>query len=171
MNKIILCEGMTDAILLSYYLDKVAGWKYCRKPPKDIAIKEDHSRGESLNWYEKDSDRLLICGVGGKDNMGSFFNNKILRTIVEAGAFSRIAVVLDRDDREIHALEMYASSIFKPVVTNMKNNRWIENYYKDAFNTEQVLESLLVVIPKEHQGALETLMLDSISEDPYDAVR
>ena len=89
MNKIILCEGMTDAILLSYYLDKVAGWKYCRKPPKDIAIKEDHSRGESLNWYEKDSDRLLICGVGGKDNMGSFFNNKILRTIVDAGAFSR----------------------------------------------------------------------------------
>lgn len=25
MNKIILCEGETDAILLSYYLDKVAG--------------------------------------------------------------------------------------------------------------------------------------------------
>ena len=170
MNKIILCEGMTDAILLSYYLGKVAGWKHCKKPPKEIDIKEDRGRGESLNWYKKDYDRLLICGVGGKDNMRSFFSNKILRTIVDAGAFSRMAVVLDRDDREIHALEMHTSSIFKPVVTNMINNRWVENYYKDAFNTEQQLESLLVVIPKEHQGALETLMLDSISENPYDAV-
>ena len=30
--------------------------------------------------------------------------------------------------------------------------------------------TLLVVIPTEHQGALETLMIDSIAEDPYDAV-
>ena len=35
MNKIILCEGETDAILLSYYLDKVAGWKFCKKGPAD----------------------------------------------------------------------------------------------------------------------------------------
>lgn len=41
MNKIILCEGQTDAILLSYYLGKVSGWEFCRKPPKNIAIKED----------------------------------------------------------------------------------------------------------------------------------
>jgi len=27
MNKLILCEGKTDAILLSYYLGKTAGWK------------------------------------------------------------------------------------------------------------------------------------------------
>lgn len=30
------------------------------------------------------------------------------------------------------------------------------------------MELLLVVIPKEHLGALETVMLDAISEDPYD---
>ena len=28
---------------------------------------------------------------------------------------------------------------------------------------------LLVVIPVEHQGALETVMLEAIAEDPYDA--
>ena len=30
-------------------------------------------------------------------------------------------------------------------------------------------DAILVVVPMEHQGALETIMLDSISEDPYDA--
>ena len=86
MNKLILCEGETDAILLSYYLGKVAGWKFCKKPPADIAIKPDTFE-QSANWYENGDDRLLICAMGGKDNVRAFFSNKILRLIVDAGAF------------------------------------------------------------------------------------
>jgi len=122
MNKIILCEGETDAILLSYFLDKVSGWKFCKKPPIEIAIKGD-SFEHSINWYMKDNDRLLICGVGGKDKMSSFFKDKVLRPIVDAGAFSRIALVLDRDNKEIESIESHASHLFKPVVTQMKNNQ------------------------------------------------
>lgn len=169
MNKVILCEGGTDAILLSYYLGKVSGWKYCRKPPKNIAIKEGKFE-ESINWYEKGEERLLICGVGGKDKMASFFKEKLLRPIIDSGAFSRIALVLDRDDKEIGAMEAHASALFRPIVNTMKNNIWTENNYRDSFNTDQRIESLLVAIPTEHQGALETVLLDSISEDPYDAV-
>lgn len=33
---------------------------------------------------------------------------------------------------------------------------------------EKQIETLLLVIPAEHQGALENVMLDAISEDPYD---
>ena len=33
MNSLILCEGSTDAIFLSYYLNKVYGWEYCRNAP------------------------------------------------------------------------------------------------------------------------------------------
>jgi len=169
MNKIILCEGETDAILLSYYLGKVSGWKFCKKIPADIAIKTDVFE-QSANWYEKEDDRLLICAVGGKNNVGSFFKEKILRPVVDAGAFSRIALVLDRDESEIKSIEDHASSVLKPVVRTMRNNEWVQNKYTDAYNTEQTIDSLLVVIPTEHEGALETLMLDSISEDPYNAV-
>ena len=168
MNKIILCEGETDAILLSYFLGKVAGWKFCKKPPVNIAIKADTFE-QSVNWYEYGNDRLLICGVGGKDNMASFFRDKVYRPIVDAGAFSRIAVVLDRDNKEIGSIEGHVSAIFKPVITKMINNEWVENQYTDAYGMEQKIDSLLVVIPTEHEGALETVMLDSISENPYDA--
>ena len=169
MNKIILCEGETDAVLLSYYLGKVAGWKFCKKSPANIAIKPDTFE-QSVNWYENGDDRLLICAVGGKSNTGSFFKEKILRPIVDAGAFSRIALVLDRDEGEIKSIEDHASSVFKPIINTMRNNIWIPNKYRDAYDTEQMIEGLLVVIPTEHEGALETLMLDSIAEDPYDAV-
>ncbi|MCR4653738.1 MAG: hypothetical protein K5744_08625 [Eubacterium sp.] len=169
MNKLILCEGETDAILLSYFLGKVAGWKFCRKPPANVAIKPDAFE-ESANWYEKGEDRLLICAVGGKDNVGSFFEKKIQRPVVDAGAFSRIALVLDRDESEIQSIESHASSVCKPVINTMRNNEWVQNVYIDAYGTEQMIEGLLVVIPTEHEGALETLMLDSIAEDPYNSV-
>lgn len=169
MNKIIMCEGETDAILLSYYLNKVANWKFCKKAPKNVEIKAN-SFEQSINWYEKGDEHLLICGVGGKDNMTSFFKNKLYRPIVDAGAFSKIAVVLDRDNKELDSLEAHASSIFKPVVTIMKNNTWTTNEYKDAFGLKQVIESLLVIIPNEHEGALETVILDAISENPYDSI-
>ena len=169
MNKLILCEGETDAILLSYYLGKVAGWKFCRKPPANIAIKPD-TFDQSVNWYENGEDRLLICAIGGKSNVRVFFTDKILRPIVDAGAFSRIALVLDRDESEIKSIEDHASSVFKPVLSTLRNHEWVQNTYKDAYGMEQIIEGLLVIIPTEHEGALETLMLDSIAEDPYDAV-
>lgn len=33
MNKLILCEGKTDAILLSYYLSHVQNWMPYKKGP------------------------------------------------------------------------------------------------------------------------------------------
>ena len=39
MNRLILCEGKTDAILLGYYLMKTDGWELERTPPSGLDIK------------------------------------------------------------------------------------------------------------------------------------
>jgi len=78
MNKLILCEGKTDAIFLSYYLEHVCGWahKFAKKDfPQGFVIEPDKRKGESVEWYNKEDDFLLICGVGGKDNFGSFIKS------------------------------------------------------------------------------------------------
>lgn len=168
MNKLILCEGATDAILLSYYLEKTAGWTFCRKPPKDLQIKEDGIE-ESINWYEKNDDRLLICGAGGKDRIKSFFEKKIMPSIINADSFEKIALILDRDDKELSSITAHASAIFSPIISSVENNVWVENVYKNAFGQNKIIEMLLVAIPLEHQGALETILLDAIAEEPYDA--
>ena len=36
MNNLILCEGETDAILLSYYLQRTCGWRFVKKSPPGI---------------------------------------------------------------------------------------------------------------------------------------
>ena len=94
MNKLILCEGKTDAILLSYYLGKTAGWKFVKKGPSGLAIQQPNDN-ESISWYNKDDDYLLICGVGGKDNFGNFFDERIRIPLVTTNAFEKIAIITD----------------------------------------------------------------------------
>ena len=166
MNRLILCEGKTDAILLSYYLEKTAGWKTTSAlKTLDIKARQDN---ESAYWYKKGNEMLLICGVGGKDNFANFFNRDIKKAMLSAGACSRVAIVTDRDDRSIADIERSISNNLSPFFHSIQNRKWLVNEYVDLFNMPQQLESLLLVIPTDQQGALETVMLSAISEDPYD---
>ena len=90
MNSLILCEGKTDAVLLSYYLEKTCGWMH-RKALKSLDIKADERKNESAYWYSKGEENLLICGVGGKDN---FFKQKIQATMIDSSAFRLLSGVL-----------------------------------------------------------------------------
>ena len=168
MNKLILCEGKTDAILLSYYLDKMCGWKYCKKAPKGVEIKEDSSRGESINWYKKDEDYLLICAVGSKNNFVSFYEAQIHNPLRNSDAFSRIALIIDKDDETIQSIEKYIQEKLPFVASKAQNSIWVDHDYLNRFHEKKQLEFLLQVVPTEQQGALETLMLEAISEDDYD---
>lgn len=167
MNKLILCEGKTDAILLSYYLERTEGWKFARKGPKNLAIQMSNDN-ESISWYKKDGDYLLICGVGGKDNFGKFFAEKIKNPLFMTNAFEKIAIVTDRDDREMSEICTSLLEDMSGFFGNIQDREWCDNSYLDAYGMENVVQLLLVVIPKEHLGALENVMLSAISENPYD---
>lgn len=81
-------------------------------------------------------------------------------------AFQKIVFVTDRDERADSEIinELYTEDMLK----NLEDRRWRNNIYRNAYEMEKMLEVLLVVIPKESQGALETVMLEAIAEDPYD---
>lgn len=167
MNKLILCEGKTDAILLSYYLESTCGWTH-RNVPKSLAIKADEVKGESVYWYRKNDESLLICGVGGKSNFGNFFKGKILPTMVDSSAFSKIAVVIDRDDKEEKSILDSFHSLFRPIIANVEIDTWVPNRYENSYKQDVFVDFLLVVIPADKEGALESLLLDAISEKEYD---
>lgn len=166
MNKLILCEGATDAILLSYYLNRMVGWTHTKKAPPHLDIKT-RTETETANWYQKGADYLLISAVGGKDNFGSFFDSRIKAPLFNANAFDKIAVVTDRDQRDISDIECAMSSALSEIHIDMKNDIWVSGFYRDAYKIKNDISVLLVIVPKEHQGALETVMLDAISEDSY----
>lgn len=167
MNSLILCEGVSDAILLSYYLGRVCGWNPLKRAPKGLDIHKSEDN-QSVYWYARNGDCLLICGVGGKDNFGNFFDNTVRRPIVNSNAFQRIAVVTDRDDRDTAEIEATLSHDFAPFFDNCHDRTWHCINYTDAFKMEQSVSTLLLVIPTNQQGALENVIMDAISENAYD---
>lgn len=170
MNKLILCEGESDAIFLSYYLKCVYNWKTC-SAPQDINIKAN-GNNQSAYWYKRNDDLLLICGVGGKSNFGNFFADKILNPQKKSNAFQKIAIVTDRDNREIYSIQDSMNSKihscdFEP---KFENRKWLSFTYKDNYGMEQSADSFLLVIPTDQEGALETLLLSAIASDDYDKI-
>lgn len=170
MNSIILCEGTTDAILLSYYLIKINGWSHAKKGPKEYAnIKIDNN--QELNWYKKSEHFLAIWGVGGKDRFQDVIDNYLLQMIMnypESIRFKKIAIITDKDDNDIERLEKLQASWFGNNITEIKNNSWVRNTWKNEFGNNIETDILSIIIPTDKQGALETVLLDSISEDKYD---
>lgn len=103
MKSLILCEGKTDAILISYLLCKQWGWSYIsskNKKFKNYQIDVSEKNNESAEWYIKDNNEVLICGVGGNTNFSNFFEDKIRSIQVnykEEDIFKKIICVVDKD--------------------------------------------------------------------------
>lgn len=175
MKSLILCEGKTDAILVSYLLCKQWGWNVLKKTSTKISgmtFETSEAQDESSYWYEKGNNQVLICGVGGRSNFYNFFDNKISRIIRlnhQELNFSKIIFIVDKDDREIREIEKEFSNSFKNIIHHVENRKWINNDYDDGFQKIK-LSVLLNIIPIDNQGALETLLLQSIAEKDDDKV-
>jgi len=172
MTRIIMCEGETDLILISYYLEKVKGWVYTGTP-KGLTINFTKQENKAAcNYQNSSKDELLICAVGGKDNFGNFFNEHLKKPIMRSNAGEteyRIALVTDRDDFSVEEIKNSISVELAPIINNIENNAWQPNEVDADLGTKVNIEFLLVVIPKENHGALETVLMEALSKDDYDA--
>ncbi len=168
MKIVLLCEGKSDAILISYLLEKLSGWTHMKKAEKKMSIATDEKNNESAFWYSRNEDGLLICGVGGKNNFGSFFSSKIYEVICNypaAETFQKIVVVKDKDTDQISDIERRIQDDLNPISVGIQNNTWVSGQFTDAFNIDRTIEILGLVIPFDQDGALETVLLDSLRED------
>ncbi|WP_099191958.1 DUF3226 domain-containing protein [Tepidibacter mesophilus] len=169
MRSILLCEGKTDAIILSYYLGKVKGWNYHRDNKKKLNIPVRNKDTEEVNWYKLNDDLLSIWAVGGKDNF-DYAISKIIdinKIANEEDVFNKIIILRDRDnfenDEDI-SNDLDKSFSDKECFLNLKNNEWIDGIYKNEFDDEMSVKCLTLIIPFDKKGALETFLLDAISE-------
>ena len=172
MNSIILCEGRTDAILLGYYLSKVYGWSYSKKGPKDY-VKIEVDQNQEVNWYKKVNDYLLIFGVGGKDNFKNVIDNymsPILQNYPQENSFKNIVIVADKDSAEMSVIENLHTEWLRPYANQVVNSKWLEGNFEDNFGNTHEIRTLSIIIPVDKQGALETTLLDAISEEEYDKI-
>ena len=172
MKSIILCEGITDRTLLQYYLEKVYHWEYERTESGFL-----QERIRDYQGMKNHDDRLLLANCGGCSKILPAFEKIVERNRLSAGneSYENIVIITDRDEAGteesvIQQTEPILAEQEITLWTSMENAKWVSGTYQDGSGHVREMRILLLVIPFEETGAMETFLLQAISrQDPYDA--
>lgn len=162
-NNIILCEGETDQTLIGCYMEKTAGWKF-------EIINNSPFPKEKIIWYKDKNDFLDgIWQVGGSDF------TRAIQSIAEREKndhmFDNIVIITDHDDQE--SVDFRLEQIKEKIISSLdqveidqsfSKNRWSNVTFTDNFSSEWTIQILYLLVPMEETGALETFMMDALSE-------
>lgn len=175
-QSILICEGNTDFSLLQIYMREVHNWNEDKKYQNQVVkIPNQKSR-----IFKRDDDYLTIMATGGCTRIAEGLD-LVLDRIIQApppfdSAFNKIAIVTDND--EIDTLETFIKNLKtklseRKVSINgvLKNKEWESCQVTTSVGIPFDFQLIVIVIPHDHQGAMETFLLDAISDnDPYDKV-
>ena len=159
---IILCEGETDQVLISSYLGKVRGWTYSR-------YKNSPFPDDPVEWFKNELGEVLgIWPVGG-----SSFSEPIKKILIRERyepTVEAIVVVTDHDDSSVEndRLNNMLDAINTAIAVEGSHeaicpNQWYRFKVPGDFCEGEVRIGYLLV-PLGEIGALETFMLDALSE-------
>lgn len=90
--------------------------------------------------------------------------------------YRKIVIVTDRDDDYsesdiLKELTQVIDGHNGKILDTLVNNEWCKVCFINSINEEFTIEFLLLVIPLSENGAIETVLLDSIAQkDDYDKV-
>ncbi len=163
VKSIILCEGETDQALVGCYLEKVAGWMFTRD------IKDNPFPKEPISWYmDKDSQNFGIWQVGGNDfskALKSLFEREKLEHSIDS-----IVIITDHDDEDaeqgrVTAIQSVIATVLDDQIIDITvaTNAWSIISFRNSFGATKI-QFLYLLVPVEEYGALETFMMNALSE-------
>lgn len=170
MKNIIICEGGTDLALIQYFMEKANQWMYANNT-KEISDFKD------VKNFTKGEKKLTIAATGGCSKICKCFESVIEKnkySALEEEKFDNVIIISDRD--EINTLNSFDTKIRKILSDyaieydgNINNDEWIQCLCLNGRNIKIQFKLLLLIIPFEETGAIETFLLNSIAgKDIYD---
>jgi hypothetical protein len=174
MKKIILCEGKTDAILISYFLEKFE-WQFSKKVMQiNLPVDKDN---EVFSWYRhpnKPDQELAIWGVGGYSNI-----QPKLKYIIESiqvqpeeqfqNRFNKIVLFIDNDtgnfNEHISDIDEWFKSSGIDLLDKIELQEWLNAEVELLGNQQKYpIQLLSIILPTESKGNLEVFLLNALKE-------
>lgn len=170
MNSIIICEGSTDSILLQYFLRTTYKWEDAKDR---IPLAKQFKTFRKL---KKEDRTLCIGGSGGVSQLMSKLELILYLNSIGTNleVYSKIIIMTDRDELDTETVfyeEIRQIMLARNVhmEQEIKNNDWVHCKMMNGQAEEISVDFLLLVIPFEKTGAMETFLLDAIAKaDIYD---
>lgn len=162
MFYVILCEGKTDSVIINHIMTSIGFIFPIKSKKSNLNFKFKKLENQDIDYFEKEEDILAIWNTAGYSNIKSSVE-QITRLIENGEKIDRLSIITDRDKSEISEIENKIASYFEGNFV-LKNNEWKDYQIKDSFSRTIELKVLLQIIPTEKWGALETLLVNALSE-------
>lgn len=171
MKSIIICEGNTDSYLLQNLMRNAFGWK--------MLDKSSFTQNRFNVDFEKAGNAVTISVAGDSSRITDVFSRILAHNLSSSSdeeQYKKIILVTDNDDactkdKQIAAILSRARAVYGTSLESDAFNLadWnlltSTNKMGDAVHTDV----LLILLPPDGNGALETFLLDSIAKkDLYD---
>ena len=171
MKSIIICEGETDFVFLQHFMIKVNGWNDSKQMPNP-SFRSNVNNSLSRDFF-KDSNMLTIISCGGCGNIKTVFEEVIRRNeneIEDSERYSKIVILTDNDEDCVEEKIIFELNDILKNKVQISNNKWTTLTFEDTVHNQFDSELLLLIIPFDENGALESFLLESISKkNTYDA--
>lgn len=171
MKSIIICEGETDFVFLQHFMIKVNGWNDSKQMPNP-SFRSNVNNSLSRDFF-KDSNMLTIISCGGCGNIKTVFEEVIRRNeneIEDSERYSKIVILTDNDEDCVEKKIIFELNDILKNKVQISNNKWTTLTFEDTVHNQFDSDLLLLIIPFDENGALESFLLESISkENTYDA--
>lgn len=164
MTELVLVEGVSDVQLISYYLQKVYGWKHENANVLGIAPLDKYEHIESLS---KNGNQLILCGVGGNGKFAHFVEQHRVNDMIIEKDISSLMVVTDRDEASDAKVTRVINSSLDRI--SVKAGQWKNNAIEDSFGQPKNISTYLLIIPASEKGALERVIINALHDMPEES--
>lgn len=172
MNSAIITEGPTDFVIIQYYMQKVCLWNDFQESSFRDDIKKVKARE-----LKKKNNVLTILSAGGCSKISKQLDSFLRKNSFSSDnkdSLSKIVIISDNDDESsISEMENSVTDVIQKYsldkTVKLQNRQWQSIRMYNGISEELTVDILLMLIPFEEHGAIETFLLNAISEkDDYD---
>lgn len=172
MNSAIITEGATDYIFIQYYMRKVYSWNDYKESSLRNADKQIKARE-----FKKRRKLLTIISSGGCARIPDRID-LLLKSNSDSSSckevYTKIVIISDNDDELAGGkLEVAIENVVKKYTirssVKIQNRKWVTFKMHNSLSEVISVKLLLLLIPFDEKGAIETFLLSVIAEqDDYD---
>ncbi|MBQ7077994.1 MAG: hypothetical protein IJM91_07670 [Lachnospiraceae bacterium] len=161
MIELVLVEGVSDVQLISYYMQSVYEWKHVNENILGITVLDAHEHIENLT---KGDNELVLCGVGGNSKFASFVEKHRINAMIIEKEIASFMVVTDRDKESNLKMTRRINAVFENIT--FEAGKWVKNKIADGYGQDKLVNTYLLIIPENENGALESVIINALKDIP-----
>lgn len=159
ITELMLVEGVSNVLLISYYLQNVYGWQHEKSNTLGIVQMDEHEHIESLS---KEGNQLVLCGVGGNGKFKHFVEEHRINSMLVERDIASVMVVTDHDEDSVSSITRRINASFKDI--SFGSGKWNNNHITDSFGLPKNIRTYLLIVPSDKKGALENVIIDVLKD-------